>query len=472
MVLLLSRGNRTGSRFAALLSIGLLLSYIPDLRADELRPRGVSASSLRRTPYVEVVEKNNASVVNIHSERTVTKDIRDKHLDLMQTQQRVNGMGTGVVIDPRGYIITNHHVIDDVQTLRVRLHDGTSLSARIIARDPSEDLAIIKVDPVKPLPTAKFGTAADLMLGESVIAIGNAFGYEHTITMGIVSALKRDVTLNKEISYKSLIQTDASINPGNSGGPLFNINGELIGINVAIRAGAQGIGFAIPVDNAMRVASDLLSVRRCTGLSHGLTVRDLVDVSNNPIRRRAIIDKVEASSPGDIAGLKAGDVIEKAGDLKVICALDLERAFLERPLGEKVAVIVRRNATPKGEGGREVNGDIVLKSIEKLVSVPANDLVWKKLGVKVLPVNAEQVAKVNPQLHGGLLVTDVNENTAAGKAGFQKGDILIGLHQWETINADNVTFVLNHPDLASFAPLRFFRIRGGQLQRGWLPNID
>src|SRR5262249_10808566 len=159
---------------------------------------------------------------------------------------RVNGMGTGIIIDPRGYIVTNQHVIEDVSVLRIRLADGSTYIASVFARSPEMDLAIIKIDAREPLPIVLLGTATDLMLGETVIAIGNAFGYEHTVSVGVVSALKRDVSLNKDMSYKSLIQTDASINPGNSGGPLLNVHGELVGVNVAIRAGAQNIGFAIP----------------------------------------------------------------------------------------------------------------------------------------------------------------------------------------------------------------------------------
>src|SRR5260370_42641145 len=150
-------------------------------------------------------------------------------------------------------------VVDDVNVLRVPRGDGGAHNARVLVRDHESDLALLKIDTSQPLPTITLGTSSDVMVGETVIAIGNAYGYEHSVTVGIVSAIKRDVTLNKEISYKSLIQTDASINPGNSGGPLLNINGELIGVNVAIRAGAQGIGFAIPVDSMIRVAAGVLA---------------------------------------------------------------------------------------------------------------------------------------------------------------------------------------------------------------------
>src|SRR5262245_56694813 len=222
----------------------------------------------RRGAVVAVVEKVQSAIVNIHSERTIgAAPERERNWELMRTQQRVNGMGTGIIVDPRGYIVTNHHVVDDVQMLRIKLSDGTPFAGRVVARDPEADLAILKIDAHKPLPIIPLGTASDLMVGEPVIAIGNAFGYENTVTTGVVSALKRDVTLNKEISYKQLIQTDASINPGNSGGPLLNVYGELVGVNVAIRAGAQGIGFAIPVDSMLRNAADLMSVRRRNGLS-------------------------------------------------------------------------------------------------------------------------------------------------------------------------------------------------------------
>jgi len=459
---------RVLSHPAALLLISLSLLN-PALRGEETKSR--SATNLRRTQTVEVVDRIKACVVNIHSERTVT-DLRslDKNPDVALTQHRVNGMGTGIVIDPRGYLITNQHVVDDVQLLRVRLHDGTTLPARIIARDPEQDLAIIKIDPVKPLPVIPLGTSSDLMLGEPVIAIGNAFGYEHTVTTGIVSALKRDVTLNKEVSYKSLIQTSAGINPGNSGGPLLNVHGELVGVNVAIRAGAQNIAFALPIDNVLKTASEMISTRKRTGLSHGMVVRDMVDAAENPIKRWAVVDRVESGSTAELAGFRTGDVVEKVGDVSVKCSLDVERAFLEQSVGTKIELVARRSKD-------EVKGSIALKASGRAVpAIPvaagAGDPTWKRLGIKVDTVSAEAVAKVNKDLRGGLLITEVNSDSPAARAGFVRGDMLIGLHQWETITSDNISFVLNHPDLASFSPVRYFLIRDGQLRRGFLPAIE
>src|SRR5262249_20344843 len=160
----------------------------------------------------------------------------------------------------------------------------------------------------RPLPTIPLGTAADLEVGETVIAIGNAYGYEHTVTVGVVSALKRDVTLNKDVSYKALIQTDASINPGNSGGPLLNVQGDLVGVNVAIRAGAQGIGFAIPVDSMLRVAADMMSIRKRAGTWHGIVGRDHVEfggAEERPtFRRSLVVERLEVDSPAAKSGLQ------------------------------------------------------------------------------------------------------------------------------------------------------------------------
>ena len=171
----------------------------------------------RKDQVVDVYDRVKASVVNIHSERTINPAAEDPFRQPVQPQ-RVNGMGTGIVLDPRGYILTNYHVVDDVHSLRVRLDDGTGYTARVLALDKEADLALIKIEPAKPLPVIRFGTSSDLMVGESVIAIGNAYGYEHTVTDGRVSFKGRDVTLNKDMCYKGLIQTSAPSTPATPAG--------------------------------------------------------------------------------------------------------------------------------------------------------------------------------------------------------------------------------------------------------------
>ncbi|WP_088258533.1 trypsin-like peptidase domain-containing protein [Fimbriiglobus ruber] len=447
--------------FAAALAGG----YDSAARADD-RPTG---TSLRRDETVAVVERVKASVVNIHSERTVNPGADDPFRVTTMQPQRVNGMGTGIVLDPRGYIVTNYHVVDEVQSLRVRLVDGTNCPARVVATDKESDLAVIKIDPPRPLPTVPLGTATDLMLAERVIAIGNAYGYEHTVTVGHVSAMKRDVTLNKEISYKSLIQTQTPINPGNSGGPLFNRLGEVVGVNVAIRAGAQNIAFAIPVDTMIAKAADMLSVRRRLGVHHGLVVADKYEreTEDAVLHRWVAIQRVEVGSPAAEAGLHAGDVIERVGDVQVATSLDLERALFDRSI-KSIPVKIRR----AGEA-EATDVTLSLQPVGVTTSVTTTaDTVWRRTGMRLLPVGADSVARVDRQLRGGLAVQDVSPGSAAARAGLQKGDVLIGLHLWESINLDNVLFVLNHKDLATFNPVKTYFVRDGRIQNALLVTAE
>ena len=453
---------------AVLVGLFTLIPTIPSPVAWGFAAEREITPGKRKDQVVDVYERVKNSVVNIHSERTVAAPADDPFRQPVQPQ-RVNGMGTGIVLDPRGYILTNFHVVDDVHSLRVRLHDGTPHTARVLATDKEADLALIKIDPLRPLPVISFGTSSDLMVGESVIAIGNAYGYEHSVTDGRVSFKGRDVSLNKDMGYKGLIQTSAPINPGNSGGPLLNVLGEVVGVNVAIRAGAQNIGFALPVDFVIGRSSELLAGRRRSGVRHGLIVQDHVsrDGVESVARRSVIVESVESGSPAAAAGLKPGDHIEQVDEVTVVTSIDLERALLEKAAGAKVPFKITREKTTR-------DLELVLTSgvTSTKVSIAAtSELVWRKLGVKLNTVGADSVAKANPQLHGGLLVTDVAGGGAAAAAGIQKGDILVGLHLWETLNPENVTFVLNHKDFASFQPLRFYLARDGKLRDGWINGI-
>jgi serine protease Do len=377
----------------------------------------------------------------------------------------MNGMGTGIVIDPRGYIITNQHVVDDVTALRIRLADGNSLNAAVVARHPELDLAIIKIDAPSALAVMPVGTATDLMVGETVIAVGNAYGYEHTVSVGVVSAIKRDVSLNESMAYKSLIQTDASINPGNSGGPLVNINGELVGVNVAIRAGAQNIGFAIPVDHMIKSAGDMLRARRRASNYDGLNCRDILQSSSDGLVRKVVVDRTDSSSPAETAGLVSGDVLVNVGGVKIASGIDVERGLMDRKAGDNVNVVILR-------GDKEKAVKLTLAAADRSVRpASVSDIIWQKLGIQLAAVNGDAINRVNSQLHGGLEVTAINAGGIASKAGIRKGDILVGLHTWETVTVDNVNYVLNHPELPTFNPVPFFIVRGGQIRKGNLPVL-
>jgi serine protease Do len=431
---------------------------------EPLDPLAKLGKGLRFNAVVQAVNRVKGAVVNIHSERTVQGPSPSDPFALQPAPNQVNGMGTGIIIDPRGYIVTNNHVVDEVNLIKIRLADGTQTMATVLVRSRDVDLALLKINVAKALPTMPLGTAKDLMIGEDVMAIGNAFGYEHSVTRGIVSAIKRDVNLNKEISYKSLVQTDASINPGNSGGPLINIYGDLVGVNVAIRAGAQGIGFAIPVDNMIAAVSEMMRSLRLPQASDGMLYYDDVQPVEDSPNRKVVVEKVLPKGAAEKAGLLQGDVLTRIGDLPIACSFDVDRALLGRKVGDELPVLLMRQ-------GKIQSVNLVLDKAN-YGKPGAAEMVWKKLGIQLVPVGKEIVAQVNPQLNGGMRVATLAPNSAAAQAGIRQGDILVGLHQWEVLSLDNVAFVLLHPDLSSFNPLSFYLIRNGQVRRGWIQNVE
>ena len=260
--------------FLRTLVLGLGLLALVDAPAS----RGAKAGAVtgaRRTAVVEAVEKTQPCVVSISSEKKAESNSRWPFSAEENQRPRVSGMGSGVIVDRRGYILTNHHVVDKVQGIVVQLVRRHELPGPGPPVRPGDGPGDAQGRADRPLPAIAIGTSSDLMVGETVITIGNAFGYENTVSVGIVSALHRDVTLSDEQVYRNLIQTDACINPGNSGGPLINIDGELIGINVAVRAGAQGIGFALPIDEVKQVAAEMISTRRLASTWHGLVADEV-----------------------------------------------------------------------------------------------------------------------------------------------------------------------------------------------------
>lgn len=408
---------------------------------------------------VEAVQKVQPSVVSISSEKKAASSSRWPFTAEENARPRVSGMGTGVILDGRGYILTNHHVVDKVQGIEVHLSDGTSYPARVLQHDEAMDLAMLKVDAGRPLPAVAVGNSSDLMVGESVITIGNAFGYENTVSVGIISALKRNVTLSDDQVYRNLIQTDACINPGNSGGPLINIDGELIGINVAVRAGAQGIGFALPIDDVKKVAVEMMSTRRLAALWHGLVADELL----HPKGRSVVLADVQPGSPGESAGFKPGDTVMKVGEMSVATPLDIERGLLDAAPGRPTKVKIRR-------AGNDQDLALDVKPLPRVAATDAGDQVWRVLGLKTTPVAPEYVVAASPKLRGGLYVQAVTPGSAGDQARIQKGDILVGMNvgvrHWETIRPDNILFILRQPETAQSQSLQFWIVRRNGIHQG------
>ncbi len=429
-----------------------------------------NASDLRRTAIVRAVENSKSAVVNIHGHKTLLNEDRDS---TGSGPRRVNGMGTGVIIDARGYIVTNHHVIDGVRRIRVTLDDERTYTARMVAHDPSTDLAIIKITPSRPLDLIKIGTSGDLLTGEPVIAMGNAYGYHHTVTRGIVSALERSVQVTETQHYHDLIQTDASINPGNSGGPLLNIDGEMIGINVAVRVGAQGIGFAIPVDKVMNVVAELMSIERLEGTWHGI---EGTTISGNSGARGYVVRGVRKGSPASVAGIRSGDILHRVEETNITFGADIERALIGRNPGETVRIdvrrdgqaeriemtLARRSVSPSHQRHAAVGHDSTSPSNA------ANDA-WEVLGMDLLPVESSKLGGVDKQYRGGLSVARVRADGPAARQGIKSGDILVGMHKWETVSLDNLEYILKQADVKTSSQVKFYIVRGSNTLYGHLP---
>lgn len=438
--------------------VGLLTAAAMGLASNGL---AAEISPLRMTPIVRAVQGARPSVVNIQGQKSVP----DEKGPTGKTRQ-VNGMGTGVVIDPRGYVLTNHHVVDGVRQIRVTLDDGTVDIARVVASNKRTDLAVIKINVGRALPVIEVGNSRDLMPGEPVIAVGNAYGYEHTVTRGIVSALGRDVQVSDTQAYDDLIQTDASINPGNSGGPLLSIEGKMIGLNVAVRAGAQGIGFAIPIDQALDIAAELMSVERLENKWHGL------DTAASRSGDDLVVRRVKPGSPAAQSGIRPGDVITRLGDVDVVRALDVERALLGRRVGERVGLSVSR-------GGRSVDlrlavarrgqsaprQTVASKSSPRVAAKPTSSneaKAWTVLGLKLDQEPKATFERRKSRYRGGMRVVEVRSDSAAAAKGIQAGDILVGMHRWETASDEDIRYIVNNDTLTSLSEVKFYVLRGNE----------
>ncbi len=406
----------------------------------------------RETPTVLAIRRVSPSVVNIHGQKTVRSATGTTGPDAFK---QVNGMGTGVVIDPRGYVITNFHVVEDVEEILVTLSDGETTTAQLIASRIRNDLALIKVNVDRMLPTIPRGTSSDLMVGESVIAIGNAFGYVHTSTQGIISALHRDVPVNEAQEYRDLIQISAGINPGNSGGPLLNIDGEMIGVNVAVRVGAQQIAFAIPMDQVVEIVTDMIDEynekRISTGLRTNGGPRDGDGV---------IVANVSASSPAARDGLKPGDRVVRVGSQPVDDRLDFALAMLNTSPGDELNFAIERE-------GRSM--DLAMRTEQ---TVPSNgtsgseDLAWTMIGVQARPVAESTIRRLNTRMRtkyrGGLYITAVRPGSPADQQGISTGDVLLGIHGWQTSNMADLAGILEHPDMQRGPKAKFYIVRREQ----------
>jgi serine protease Do len=352
--------------------------------------------------------------------------------EIPQREYKRMGLGSGVIIDKDGYILTNEHVISGASEIKVTLPDGREFDAEIKGTDKRSDLAVIKID-AHNLPLARLGDSDDINIGEWVVAIGNPFGFaienpEPTVTVGVISALHRYIPAlgRRERSYDDLIQTDAAINPGNSGGPLVNLDGEVIGINTAIittSGGYQGLGFAIPINKAKRVLNKLIKGEKILYGWLGITIQDLNDDLRNyfGIREKegVIVVKVFKDSPAQKAGIKEGDLIVSFDDKPVKTSRDLVRMVSSTEVGRSVPMRVLRNGE---ENIVYVNIGKRPEDIEKL-EVAEKGTSFR--GMEVEDITDSYRRRYRIEEKEGVVITDIEDGSPSDEAGLMVGDVII-----------------------------------------------
>lgn len=383
----------------------------------------------RRTPIVLAYEKTYKSVVNISGKRLVTtsiwpgfnwSDIFGHDFFGPRYRAEVVILGSGVVIHEGGYMVTNAHVIKDAEQIKVAFSDGSEHPAVIVSADEGKDLAVMKIQAGGKLPFIHLGKSNDLMIGETVIAIGNPFGYSHTLTTGVISALGRDIQVADNFWLRGLIQTEAPINPGNSGGPLLNINGELVGITTAIKPEAQNIGFAIPVDTLADNLTQMLMPERLRRVRLGLVIGRMKTAGEH---HGLVVDSVIAQSPAEKEGMAPGDLIQEIDGRELTGFIDFYVKMINKEIGEPIVIKYIRPGIRSGRARRA-----------KLTIEPRPLPDGRKLAEKFFQMQVSELTESLAHEFGYhsaypiLILTDVADRGQAAKAGLQKGDLILELN--------------------------------------------
>ncbi|MCG8591607.1 MAG: trypsin-like peptidase domain-containing protein [Proteobacteria bacterium] len=402
--------------WAAWASVGLALAAAPAFAADPF---------LRRTATVEVVQEVGPSVVNITTERLAARGRRpfgfgrrDPFSDFFRdffeprASRTEQSLGSGVIIDRDGHVITNEHVVARATRIRVTLADGREFDASLVGADPNNDLAVLKVETEESLPWVPPGTSKDILVGEPVIAIGNPFGLSNTVTTGVVSATNRSIRTAQQRVFHGFIQTDASINPGNSGGPLLNAEGTLVGINTAIYNGAEGIGFAIPIDAAQRVIAELIEFGEVHPVWLGLDFQDLDPGLQEVLELPddvfgALVNRIRKGGPADRGGLKRGDIVARVDGRSVRTAREFFDMLKTVTTNQELQLEIWRDGQrmPIQVRAEEVPDRIIPELTEQLLGL-----------------------RLEARERGGFVVRSVRSGSGSQRIGVKNGDLILGVN--------------------------------------------
>ncbi|GBD38330.1 Periplasmic serine endoprotease DegP [bacterium HR37] len=454
-----------------ILSVTLTACAKPEEKNPEVENQDLEVHKDISLPsFADLVERLKPSVVNISTTSVVRirgffpfespfgehdpfeEFFRRFFGEVPQREYRQRGLGSGFIISKDGYIVTNNHVVERAKEIQVILEDGQSYDAKVVGKDPKTDLALLKINPKKDLKAVTFGDSDSLRIGDWVIAIGNPFGLGHTVTAGIVSAKGRSLGLGQ---YDDFIQTDAPINPGNSGGPLFNLKGEVVGVNTAIVAGGQGIGFAIPSNMAKYVIEQLKTKGRVIRGWLGVLVQQVTPEIAESLGLKepqgALVSDVTPGSPAEKAGIKRGDVIVEFDGHKIKEMPDLPKLVAITPPGKEVEIKIIRQGQQKELKLRV--GELKEERFSRHENISNRDI-----GLSVSDITPEIASRYGLKDRRGVVVTDVERGSVAAMAGFQPGDIILEINGEPITSTDDYTKVLERSDKEK--PILFLVKRG------------
>ncbi|WMI70552.1 DegQ family serine endoprotease [Aminobacterium sp. MB27-C1] len=410
-------------------------------------------------PVAAIAKDASPAVVNIDVETMVTRSVSPfpddpifRHFFGEEFQRfsrtiPMKGRGSGFIVSEEGQILTNNHVVEGADKITVTLSDGRTFSAKVLGTDPTFDLAVIKID-ANHLPVLKLGDSDRLDVGEWVVAIGNPFGLEHTVTVGVISAKNRSIHAG-DVNFDGFLQTDAAINPGNSGGPLINLSGEVVGINSAIVPYAQGIGFAIPINMAKQVMNDLVKYGKVKRGWLGVYVQPLTKefASAYGIKEEkgAVISDVVPDSPAAKAGLQRGDVIVSVNGNKIENHQDLVFRIRQSMAGDAVTLNVIRK-------GKKEDFSVKLTEVSSAMEEDIegqsskNSEMLRKAGLEVSNVTTQLRSRYNLQKNDGVVVTSVEPGSFSARAGIREGDLILEVNGTKVDSVNHLEKVLGKKD--------------------------
>jgi serine protease Do len=497
----------SGIVIGTLLNTGVYAARDAQAVAPDATPLVIPPPAKHETEFTKLVRKVEPSVVNISTDyrpqapqssrrgRPGDEEMDDEQMELFRRffggmpnapqfrgpMPKAQGTGSGFIVDPNGYILTNHHVVEKADNIKVKLPGNqTEHKAKLIGFDKETDLAVIKIDTGQKLTPAKIGNSDGVQVGDWAVAIGSPFGLEATVTAGIVSALGRDNSVVQGAAqFQNFIQTDAAINPGNSGGPLVNIAGEVVGINTAIATrsgGSQGVGFALPINVAVKTYNHIIKTGRVTRGSIGISFSrgDRPELTKAlGVDNGVLVEQVQPGGPAEKAGLKVEDVITSIDGKPVRNGNDLVARVADTPVGETVKVTVDR-------GGKKMDFNVTIGDRSQVFAdrpdiavnapesaMPSEGKTAAKFGIAIVNLGAGERERMGIEQDGGVVVQRVEQDSFAEEIGLREGDVILSINRTPVRSVDDVKTIqgtLKGGDAVAFRvarPLPQMGQRGG-----------